>query len=252
MPAALRRLKYSDEQIEDIVNYAVGRKTLGDAPFINHKTLEEKGFDTEAIYRLESAIENAFEINFAFNKFTLGEEFLRAELGVSDEQMNDWSFDLLALLGFSPEQVQVANEHVCGTMTVEGAPHLRDEHLPVFDCASKCGRKGQRYISAEGHIRMMAAAQPFLSGAISKTINLPSHATQEEVGDAYKLSWQLGLKANALYRDGSKPAPTTLRPRSWRRASPILLELAMTTGRRGRRSRRWRRSWCTATSRSGG
>ena len=204
VPAALKRLKYSDEQIEDIVNYAVGRKTLRDAPFINHATLEEKGFDTEAIYRLESAIENAFEINFAFNKFTLGEEFLRDKLGVTDDQMNDWSFDLLAHLGFSTEQVQVANEHVCGTMTVEGAPHIRDEHLPVFDCASKCGKKGQRYISAEGHIRMMAAAQPFLSGAISKTINLPSHATQEEVGAAYHLSWQLGLKANALYRDGSK------------------------------------------------
>ncbi|MCH7905504.1 MAG: vitamin B12-dependent ribonucleotide reductase [Armatimonadetes bacterium] len=204
VPAALKKLKYSDEQVEDIVNYAVGRKTLADAPFINHETLRDKGFDEDAIQKLEAALENAFEINFAFNKFTLGEGFLTEKLGVSEEAMNDWTFDLLSHLGFSKEHIQIANEYVCGAMTVEGAPHIRDEHLPVFDCASKCGLKGVRYISAEGHIRMMAAAQPFLSGAISKTINLPSDATQKDISDSYMMSWKLGLKANALYRDGSK------------------------------------------------
>ena len=204
VPAALKRLGYSQEQIEDIVAYVVGHKTLKGAPLINHETLTEKGFDTDALHRLEASLENAFEINFAFNKFTLGEEFLRERLHVPDEMLNDWSFDLLSFLGFPKEQVAVANEFVCGAMTIEGAPHLRDEHLPVFDCANKCGKTGQRFINADGHIRMMAAAQPFLSGAISKTINLPQNATLRDINDAYMLSWKLGLKANALYRDGSK------------------------------------------------
>ena len=204
VPAALKRLGYSQEQIEDVVSYVVGHKSLKGAPFINHETLVEKGFDTDAIARLEAALENAFEVRFAFNKYTLGEEFLRDRLKVSDEQVNDWTFDLLSFLGFTKDQINAANEYACGTMTVEGAPHLQDEHLPVFDCANKCGKKGQRFISAEGHIRMMAAAQPFLSGAISKTINLPQNATHRDINDAYMLSWKLGLKANALYRDGSK------------------------------------------------
>ena len=204
VPAALKRLGYSQEQIEDVVSYVVGHKSLKGAPFINHETLVEKGFDTDAIARLEASLENAFEVRFAFNKYTLGEEFLRDRLKVSDEQVNDWTFDLLSFLGFTKDQINAANEYACGTMTVEGAPHLQDEHLPVFDCANKCGKKGQRYISAEGHIRMMAAAQPFLSGAISKTINLPQNATHGDINDAYMLSWKLGLKANALYRDGSK------------------------------------------------
>ena len=204
VPAALKRLGYSQEQIEDVVSYVVGHKSLKGAPFINHETLVEKGFDTDAIARLEASLENAFEVRFAFNKYTLGEEFLRDRLKVSDEQVNDWTFDLLSFLGFTKDQINAANEYACGTMTVEGAPHLQDEHLPVFDCANKCGKKGQRYISAEGHIRMMAAAQPFLSGAISKTINLPQNATHRDINDAYMLSWKLGLKANALYRDGSK------------------------------------------------
>jgi ribonucleoside-diphosphate reductase alpha chain len=204
VPAALKRLGYSQEQIEDVVAYVVGHKSLKGAPFINHETLTEKGFDTDAIARLEAALENAFEIRFAFNKFTLGEEFLRDRLKVADEQLNDWSFDLLSYMGFTKDQVNAANEYACGTMTIEGAPHLQDQHLPVFDCANKCGKKGQRFIHAEGHIRMMAAAQPFLSGAISKTINLPQNATHRDIHEAYMLSWKLGLKANALYRDGSK------------------------------------------------
>ncbi len=204
VPAALKRLGYSQEQSEDIVSYVVGHKSLKGAPFINHETLAEKGFDTDAIARLEASLENAFEIKFAFNKFTLGEEFLRDRLKVSDDLLNDWAFDLLGYMGFTKEQIAAANEYACGTMTVEGAPHLQDGHLPVFDCANKCGRKGQRYIHAEGHIRMMAAAQPFLSGAISKTINLPQNASHADIDKAYMLSWKLGLKANALYRDGSK------------------------------------------------
>ncbi|MEK7218543.1 MAG: hypothetical protein AAB728_03715, partial [Patescibacteria group bacterium] len=102
------------------------------------------------------------------------------------------------------EQVEDAIVAVCGRMTGDGAPHLKEGHLPVFDCASKCGRLGKRYIAAEGHIRMMAAAQPFITGAISKTINLPHEATVEDIKNAYFLGWKLGLKANALYRDGSK------------------------------------------------
>jgi ribonucleoside-diphosphate reductase alpha chain len=204
VPPALKNLGYAQEQVEDIIAYALGRKTLRGAPFVNHETLAAKGFGKEQIDAVEAGLESAFEIGFAFNKWTLGESFLKEKLGVTDEQMNDWSFDLLRHLGFTKEGIDAANEYVCGAMTVEGAPHLRPEHLPVFDCANKCGKKGRRFISAEGHIRQMAAAQPFLSGAISKTINLPGEATVENVADAYWLSWTLGLKANALYRDGSK------------------------------------------------
>jgi ribonucleoside-diphosphate reductase alpha chain len=204
IPPALRKLGYNEEQIEDIVAYCVGRKSLVGAPGVNHETLKAKGFTSDAIAKIEHALENAFEIGFAFNKFTLGEEFCLAELGFTEEQLNDWSFNMLAELGFSKADVDRANEYVCGTMTIEGAPHLKKEHYPVFDCANKCGKKGQRYIGFDGHIYMMGAAQPFLSGAISKTINLPAHASIGDVAEAYLLSWKLGLKANALYRDGSK------------------------------------------------
>jgi ribonucleoside-diphosphate reductase alpha chain len=146
---------------------------------------------------------SAFEIGFVFNVYNLGEECLQ-RLGFSQEQYNNFEWNLLEALGFSEQQIEEANIYICGTMTVEGAPYLKDEHLSVFDCANKCGNIGERYIHHEGHIRMMAATQPFISGAISKTINLPNEATIEEIADAYKLSWQLGLKACALYRDGSK------------------------------------------------
>ncbi|MBN9500722.1 MAG: ribonucleoside-diphosphate reductase, adenosylcobalamin-dependent [Armatimonadetes bacterium 55-13] len=204
IPPALDKLGYTGQQIDDIVRYTVGYKTLKGAPAINHDTLAERGFTPEALASIESGLENAFELKFAFNRYSLGDDFCRNVLGFTDEQLNDWSFDMLGALGFTKAEIEAANEYVCGTMTIEGAPHLKAEHLPVFDCANKCGKKGQRYILAGGHIRMMAAAQPFLSGAISKTINLPSHATVKEVADAYWLSWTLGLKANALYRDGSK------------------------------------------------
>ena len=203
VPAALRNLKYSESEIEEIVNYAKGHASLNNSPFINAKTLMEKGFTTEDIEKVNKVLGAAFEIGFVFNVYTLGEDCLQ-RLGFKPEQYNDFGWSLLEALGFSDEEIEIANTYICGTMTVEGAPYLKDEHLSVFDCANKCGQIGQRYIHAHGHIRMMGAAQPFLSGAISKTINLPNEATQEEIADAYRMSWELGLKACALYRDGSK------------------------------------------------
>lgn len=204
VPPALARLGYTPAQIEDIVKYCRGAGTLHGCPHINPESLKAKGFTDEALAKLEKAVEGAFEISFAFNRWTLGDDFLKNHLGISQEQYESFSFDLLAHLGFTKAQISEASEYVCGTMTIEGAPHLRPEHLPVFDCANKCGKKGKRFLSAESHIRMMAAAQPFISGAISKTINMPNDATVEDVKEAYRLSWQLMVKANALYRDGSK------------------------------------------------
>ncbi len=204
VPEALRALGYSESQIAEIVVYAVGHGSLGQAPAINHTTLKAKGFTPEAIEKVEKALPTAFDIKFAFNKWTLGAEFLANELGVDDEDLAAPSFDLLAHLGFTRREIDAANIHVCGAMTVEGAPHLKPEHYAVFDCANPCGRTGKRYLSVESHIRMLAAAQPFISGAISKTINMPNEATVEDCKAAYMLSWRLGLKANALYRDGSK------------------------------------------------
>lgn len=204
IPPALKKLGYSQEQVEDIIGYCLGYKTLVGAPRINHDTLKMKGFTPEVLAKVEEALGSAFEIGFVFNKFTLGEEFCKGVLNFTEAQLNDWSFNMLQALGFTKEDIEIANEYVCGVMTLEGAPHLKEEHYPVFDCANKCGKKGQRFISAEGHIRMMGAAQPFLSGAISKTINLPAEATLQDIDDCYVLSWKLGIKANALYRDGSK------------------------------------------------
>lgn len=203
VPLALRTLVYSEKEIEDIVHYAKGHATLKGAPYINEESLAAKGFTRADLDKLNAAMGTAFEIGFAFNVYTLGEECMQ-RLGFKPEQYNDFGWSMLDALGFTKEQIDAANTYVCGTMTVEGAPHLKEEHLPVFDCANKCGPLGKRYIHAHGHIRMMAAVQPFLSGAISKTINLPNEATVEEIADAYKLSWELGLKACALYRDGSK------------------------------------------------
>ncbi|HEX5845714.1 MAG TPA: adenosylcobalamin-dependent ribonucleoside-diphosphate reductase [Rhodoplanes sp.] len=204
VPEALRVLGYSDGHIADIETYAVGHGTLANSPGINHAALMAKGFTPEAIERLEKALPTAFDIRFAFNKWTLGEAFCTNELGLAAEELAKPSFDMLAALGFSRREIDATNVHVCGAMTVEGAPHLRAEHYAVFDCANPCGRNGKRFLSVDSHIRMMAAAQPFVSGAISKTINMPNEATVEDCKQAYLLSWKLGLKANALYRDGSK------------------------------------------------
>lgn len=203
VPTALKNLGYQGREIDAIIKYAVGAGTFAGAPHINHQTLSEKGFIAEEIKKLDVAVASAFEIGFVFNVYTLGEECLQ-RLGFKPEQYFNFEWSLLDALGFTDEQMEAANDFICGTMTIEGAPLLKAEHLPVFDCANKCGKKGQRYIHAHGHIRMMAAAQPFLSGAISKTINLPNEATVDEIADAYMMSWQLGLKACALYRDGSK------------------------------------------------
>jgi ribonucleoside-diphosphate reductase alpha chain len=204
VPEALRTLGYSEADIAEIEAYAVGHGTLAQAPAINHTTLTAKGFTEEAIANVEKALPTAFDIKFAFNKWTLGEDFCRDKLGISAEDLASPTFDLLTALRFGKREIEAANIHVCGAMTVEGAPHLKAEHYPVFDCANPCGRTGKRYLSVESHIRMMAAAQPFISGAISKTINMPNDATVEDCKAAYLLSWKLALKANALYRDGSK------------------------------------------------
>jgi ribonucleoside-diphosphate reductase alpha chain len=204
LPPALEVLGYSEAQVQEIVTYCTGRRTLKGAPFINHQVLESKGFDGAALDRLEAGLGQAFEIQFAFNKWTLGEDFCRNTLGFTDAQLNDPAFNMLKALGFTQEQVVAANDYCCGTMTVEGAPHLKQEHLAVFDCANRCGRIGQRYIPVDAHIRMMAAAQPFISGAISKTINMPADASVDDVKAAYLLSWRSMVKAVALYRDGSK------------------------------------------------
>jgi ribonucleoside-diphosphate reductase, adenosylcobalamin-dependent len=204
VPEALRTLGYTESQIAEIEAYAVGHGNLNQAPGINPTTLKAKGFTDEKIEALNAALKSAFDIKFAFNQWTLGADWVKSTLGFTDEQLNDFSFDMLAALGFTRKEIEAANIHVCGAMTLEGAPHLKEEHLPVFDCANPCGKIGKRYLSVESHIRMMAAAQPFISGAISKTINMPNDATVEDCKNAYMLSWKLALKANALYRDGSK------------------------------------------------
>ncbi|EGP07182.1 coenzyme B12-dependent class II ribonucleotide reductase [Bradyrhizobiaceae bacterium SG-6C] len=204
VPEALRALGYPESEIAEIEAYAVGHGSLGQAPGINRSTLKAKGFTDEALDKIEKQLPTAFDIKFAFNKWTLGEDFLRDTLKIDPEVSNAPGFDLLAALGFTKREIEAANVHICGAMTVEGAPHLKAEHYSVFDCANPCGKIGKRYLSVESHIRMMAASQPFISGAISKTINMPNDATVEDCKSAYLLSWKLALKANALYRDGSK------------------------------------------------
>ncbi|MDQ0320530.1 ribonucleoside-diphosphate reductase alpha chain [Pararhizobium capsulatum DSM 1112] len=204
VPEALRTLGYSESQIAEIEAYAVGHGNINQAPAVNPGSLRAKGFSDDKIEAINAATKAAFDIKFVFNQWTLGADFLKGTLKVTDEQLADMSFNLLEHIGFSKKDIEAANIHVCGAMTLEGAPFLKVEHLPVFDCANPCGKIGKRYLSVESHIRMMAAAQPFISGAISKTINMPNDATVEECGAAYMLSWKLALKANALYRDGSK------------------------------------------------
>ncbi|HWR82065.1 MAG TPA: hypothetical protein VN285_02050, partial [Candidatus Deferrimicrobium sp.] len=204
VPVALRKLGYSEDQINEVIFHATGRRTLRQAPYINHESLRARGFGDQELQKIEGSLDSVFDVTFAFNKYTLGEEFLKETLGLSDETVNSWDFNLLRELGFTKEQIDAANEYCCGTMTLEGAPHLDAKHLPIFDCANRCGKKGQRFIPFEAHIRMMAAAQPFVSGAISKTINMPAEATIDDVKRAYRLAWETMNKAIAIYRDGSK------------------------------------------------
>ena len=200
---ALENLGYEPEQIHDILRFVMGTLTLHDAPHISYERLERLGFTRAALDKIESALFGTFEISFAFSPWTLGADVMKT-LEIPEIEWQQPTFNLLRRLGFTRKQIDEANDHICGRGTVEGAPHLLDQHLPVFDCANRCGKTGKRYIAVEGHIRMMAAAQPFISGAISKTINLPNEASVEDIKNSYLLSWQLGLKANALYRDGSK------------------------------------------------
>ncbi len=204
VPGALAGLGYGAAQIEEIVSYAVGHATIGNAPGINTTALVGMGFGPAQLRKIGDALAAAFDIRFVFNRWTLGDDFLTGTLGIPAAKLDDPSFDLLRHLGFTRAEIEAANDHICGTMTLEGAPHLKAEHYPVFDCANACGKKGKRFLSVDSHITMMAAAQSFISGAISKTINMPNDADIGECKRAYELSWSLGVKANALYRDGSK------------------------------------------------
>jgi ribonucleoside-diphosphate reductase alpha chain len=204
LPVSLKTLGYNEAQIAEIVAFCVGRGTLRGAPFVNHEMLLTKGFDESGLARIEAALGASFDISFAFNSWTVGDDYIANRLGINDHQLAEWNGNLLRALGFTQLEIEAANDYCCGTMTVEGAPHLAAEHLRVFDCANRCGKKGTRFIPVDAHIRMMAAAQPFISGGISKTINMPSDATIEDVKRAYHASWRGMLKAVALYRDGSK------------------------------------------------
>ncbi len=200
---ALINLGYEPSQVHDILRYVMGSLTLHDAPHISYERLQQRGFTTDELDKIEASLPGQFEISFAFSAWSLTPETFR-RLEIPETVWQAPGFNLLQHLGFTRKQINEANDVICGRGTVEGAPHLRVEDYPVFDCANKCGKTGTRYIAAAGHIRMMAAAQPFITGAISKTINLPNEATIEDIKESYKLSWELGLKANALYRDGSK------------------------------------------------
>ena len=204
VPEALKNLGYTPRQIKKITDYCKGTGTLAGAPHINHESLKAKGIPQHALDKLEAGLGSVFDIKFAFNRYTLGDDVLIKDLKIKPEKLEDWNFDLLKDLGFTSDQIREANEYCCGTMTIEGAPELAEEHYSVFDCANKCGAKGKRYIAHLGHLMVMAAAQPFISGAISKTINMPNEATVEDIKSVYRKSWELCLKAIALYRDGSK------------------------------------------------
>ncbi|MGD9639170.1 MAG: vitamin B12-dependent ribonucleotide reductase [Alphaproteobacteria bacterium] len=204
VPKALNKLGYTENEINNITRYALGHGSIKNAPYINHNSLITKGFDDDALQKIEAALDNAFDIRFVFNRWILGDSFCTEVLRIKTEDLNNPRFDLLSAIGFSKKEIEAANNFCCGTMTLEGAPHLKDEHLPIFDCATPCGRIGKRYLATESHIKMMAVAQPFISGAISKTINMNSNAAIKDCGSAYEFAHKLGLKAIALYRDSSK------------------------------------------------
>ena len=200
---ALRNLGYTEQQIKNILTYVMGTLSLKGAPHINQEVLKAKGFTDEELAKTEACLPSVFELAFAFSPWSLGEACMK-RLGFTAAQWQDPKFNMLKALGFTKRQIREANDYVCGTQTVEGAPHLKEEELAAFDCANRCGHKGKRFIHYKGHIRMMAAAQPFISGAISKTINMPNEVNIADIEEAYLESWKLSLKAVALYRDGSK------------------------------------------------
>ncbi len=204
VPPALSNLGYSKDEINSIIKHIIGTGTLDGAPHINRISLKQKGFSDDDLKKIENVLSGVFELSQSVGASKLINESFLARLGMASEKTKEPDFELFRELGFSKEQIKEANQVICGMMTIEGAPGLKDEHLSIFDCANRCGEYGKRFISAVGHIKMMAAVQPYLSGAISKTVNLPSEATVEEISDVYFESWKLGLKAIAIYRDGSK------------------------------------------------
>jgi ribonucleoside-diphosphate reductase alpha chain len=204
VPAALKALGYSEREIADIAHYAVGRGTLDSAPGVSLDLLRREGFDERRIRALEERLKTAFDMTFAMTPQAIGEDFCRNVLGFSEKQIHGSGYQALRDLGFADEEIHAANLWCCGAMTLEGAPHLKAEHLPVFDCANPCGRIGERSLSVEAHLKMMAAVQPFVSGGISKTVNLPARASVGDCAKTYLSAWELGLKSIALYRDGSK------------------------------------------------
>jgi ribonucleoside-diphosphate reductase alpha chain len=216
VPEALKRLGYNEREVQEIVAFVSGTNTLLAAPHVNRRTLREKGFTDAELAKVESALPGVFELDFAFGTWVIGEEAYD-RLGATRDVRSAKGFSLLEHLGFSKAQIEEAGETIVGRMTIEGAPHLKDEHYAVFDCANRCGKTGERFLAPMSHIKMMAAAQPFLSGAISKTVNLPNDATVEEVAEIYEEGWRLGLKAVALYRDGckaSQPLSTSSKEKS--------------------------------------
>lgn len=203
LPIALRKLNYSKGETDDIIRYIVGTPSFANSPFINHQTLGSKGFSSDDLSKLDNAAAGVFDIRFLFTQFSLGKDLYK-KLGIEAEKLNSPRFDFLTWLGFEESEIEAANSYICGTMTIEGAPHIRNEDIEIFDCANRCGKLGKRFIDPLGHIRMMAAVQPFLSGAISKTVNLPNDASVADIRNCYFSSWEMGLKAIALYRDGCK------------------------------------------------
>ncbi|MDA9592318.1 vitamin B12-dependent ribonucleotide reductase [Candidatus Actinomarina sp.] len=200
---ALDALGYEANEVTEIIEYVIGSMSLENSPYVNKQSLIEKGLNEEDVAKIEAALPGAFEIQHAFNVFVLGEETLKG-LGIPEEEYTSFDFNLLETLGYSRNEIAQANLDICGTQKIEGAPYLKEEHLDVFDCANKCGKDGERFIHYMGHVRMMAAAQPFISGAISKTVNMPNEATIEDIEDCYFEAAKIGVKAIAIYRDGSK------------------------------------------------
>jgi ribonucleoside-diphosphate reductase alpha chain len=204
LPPALRHLGYKEKEVQEIVSYCIGHGTLRGAPAISYETLKEKGFTDKMLARIEKLLPSAFSITHVFTKEIIGTEWITKNLSLSVSELKAPGFSLLRALGFTPEEIRLADTFACGTFMVEGAPHLRKVHYPVFDTAQAGGKGGKRFISWKSHIEMMASVQPFISGAISKTINMPGTVTIEEVKETFFYSWRKMLKSISVYRDGSK------------------------------------------------
>ena len=204
VPNALTRLGYSESDVLAIEEYIMGSKRLSGCPSLPLEKLKDVGFDSKILTSIEEKLGDVFDLRSAFAPSMIGKDFCISVLGITSDQLDDPFFDTLGFLGFSPQEIEAANDFIFGFNTIEGAPGLKEEHLAVFDCATPCGKYGERSIAWDAHVKMMAAAQPFISGAISKTINMPSDSTIDDVREAYNLSHATMNKACAVYRDGSK------------------------------------------------